>query len=142
MKGILLGFVIVAVCALIHAASLVFIGEFLIKRSRKIKGQLSIRIYVVLLVSIFAMILLLHLAEITLWAVIYQQLGLLNDFRAAFDFSVGSYTTNSASGIPLPGAWKLLGQIESISGPLLVGLSTAFLFLVFRRLFELREKST
>ncbi len=97
------------------------------------------RIYSILLSSVFAMILLLHLGEITLWAVVYNQLGLLNDFRTSLDFSVGSYSTNSAPGIQLPGAWKLLGQLESISGPLLVGLSTAFLFLVMRKLFDIRR---
>jgi hypothetical protein len=115
------------------------IGEWLIKRSRKIEGHLNFRLYSTLLSSVFAMILLLHLGEITLWAVVYDQFGLLNDFRISLDFSVGSYTTNSAPGIQLPGSWKLLGQLESISGPLLVGLSTAFLFLVMRKLFEMRR---
>jgi hypothetical protein len=139
LKGILIGLVLVALCALIHAICMFLIGEFLIKRLRKLEGNPSAHIHPILLSSVFAMILLLHLGEITLWAVVYNLLGLFSDFKTSFDFSVGSYSTNSVVGIQLPGDWKLLGQLESIAGPLLGGLSTAFLFLVLRRLFEIRR---
>jgi hypothetical protein len=36
VKGILLGFILVGVCALIHATSMVVIGEWLIRRLKKI----------------------------------------------------------------------------------------------------------
>lgn len=139
MKGILLGFLLVAACALIHATSMVFIGEWLIKRLQKIEGHLSAGICVILLSSVFAIVTLLHFAEVTIWAIAYFGLGLLSDFRVALEFSLGSYTTNSAPGIQLPDAWTLLGHLESIAGLLLVGLSTAFLFIVIHRLFDLRR---
>lgn len=139
MKGILLGFILVAVCALIHATSIVLIGEWLIKRLHRIGEVPSVRTYSVLLTSVFGIIILLHLAEVTLWAATYDSLGLLSDFGTSFDFSLGSYTTNSEPGIHLPLAWQRLGQFESIAGPLVVGLSTAFLFLVIRKLFEIRQ---
>ena len=85
------------------------------------------------------MIILLHLLEIALWAVLYNQFGLLSDFRSSLDFSAGAYTTNSAPDLQLPVDWKLVGQLESISGALLFGLSTAFLFVVMRKLFDLRQ---
>lgn len=85
----------------------------------------------------FGMIILLHLAEITIWAITYESLGLLNDFRTSLEFSLGSYTTNGTLGIQLPGGWKVLGQLESLAGLLLVGLSTAFLFFVIHKMFDI-----
>jgi hypothetical protein len=130
---------LVAVCALIHTTSMVFTGEWLLKRLHSIERHPSVRVHSILLSSVFTIILVLHLGEMILWAVVYDELGLLNDLRTSLDFSVGSYTTNSAPGIQLPGMWRLLGQLESIAGPLLVGLSTAFLFIVIRKLFESRQ---
>lgn len=139
MKGILLGFVLVAACALIHATSMVVIGERLVKGRPGIEGRLRVTPLSIRLSAVFGIVILLHLAEITLWAIIYHSLGLLNGFQVSLDFSFGSYTTNSASGIQLPLEWKLLGQLESIAGPLLIGLSTAFLFFVIHKVFEIRQ---
>jgi hypothetical protein len=138
VQEILLGFMLVAICVLIHATSIVFIGEWLAKRRQKLAGHLSVRIYSILLSSVFGIIILLHFVEITIWAITYYCLSLFNDFRTSLDFSLGSYTCNSAPGLQLPGGWKLLGQLESIVGPLLIGLSTAFLFLAMRKMFEFR----
>lgn len=142
MKGILLGFLLVAVCALMHAISMVLIGDWLIRRLQKTEGRPSVRDYSILLSSVFATIILLHLAEITVWAISYDSLGLLSDFRTSLDFSLGNYTTNGAPGIQLPSAWRLLGQLEAITGALLFGLSTAFLFLMLHRMFELRHMTS
>jgi hypothetical protein len=139
VKGILLGFVLVAVCALMHAISMVFIGEWLINRGQKTGEPPSLRVSSILLSSVFAIIILLHLAEAAIWAITYDSLGLLNDFRTSLEFSLGRYTTSGASGIRLPIEWRLLGQVESIAGLLLVGLSTAFLFLVIHRMFDIRR---
>jgi hypothetical protein len=139
VKGLLLGLLLVGVSSVIHATSMVLIGEWLIKRLQEIKGHLSPRICVVLLTSVFAIIVLLHLAEGTLWAIAYYCLGLFNDLVTSLDFSLGSYTTNRVPGIQLPDAWKLLGQLESIAGLLLVGLSTAFLFLLIHKMFDIRH---
>lgn len=118
---------------------MVFIGEWLIKRWQKIEGHLSARICAILLSSVFGIIILLHLAEISIWATTYNCLGLLNDFRTSLNCSLGSYTTSGTPGIQLPGAWTLLGHLESIAGLLLIGLSTAFLFLVIHRMFDIRR---
>lgn len=142
VKGILLGFLLVAACALIHTTSMVLIAESLIKRRQYFAENHDARITAIVLSSVFGIIILLHFAEVTIWAIAYYSLGLFNDFLTSLDFSFGSYTTNSAPGIQLPVEWKLLGQLESIAGALLVGLSTAFLFFLIHKLFEMRHAAS
>jgi len=142
VKGILLGFVLLAACALIHTAGMVSVGEWLRKRRQKINGQVGVMTSSLVLSSTFVAIVLTHLVEIVLWAVVYERLDLLHGFDASFDFSIGAYTCNSPAGIQLPADWKRLGQLESLAGLLLVGLSTAFLFLALRKMFEMRHPET
>src|SRR4030095_15444467 len=118
---------------------MVLIAEWLIKRRQHFAEHQRKLITTILLSSVFGIILLLHFAEVVIWAITYHSLRLFNDFLTSLDFSFGSYTTNSAAGIQLPVEWKLLGQLESIAGALLFGLSTAFLFLLIHKVFEFRH---
>ena len=86
-----------ALCALIHATSMVVIGEWLIRRLHKTERRPSVRIYSILLSSVFAIVILLHLAEIAIWAITYDFLDLLGDFRTSLDFSLGNCAGHSAS---------------------------------------------
>jgi len=129
-------------CALIHTTSIIFIADWLIKRRTDIAEHHGARMTSIILTSVFALIILLHFAEVSIWAITYYSLGLLNDFLTSFEFSLGSYTTNSAPGIQLPAEWRLLGQFEAIVGALLFGLSTAFLFLLIHKIFEIRHMAS
>lgn len=139
LKGLFLGFILLAVCALIHATSIVLLSEWLLKRWQYFVEHPGARITSITLGLVFALIILIHFAEINIWAITYYSLGLLSDFRTALEFSMGSYTTNGSLGIQLPVAWRLLGQFEAITGALLVGLSTAFLFLLVHKMFDIRH---
>ena len=139
MKDILLGFLLLIVCASIHVTSMFGISEWLRRRWQRIQGPVGARAFSTLFGAGFGMIILLHLAEIFIWAITYECLGLLNDFRTSFEFSLGTYTTNGTAGIQLPSGWGVLGQLESLAGLLLVGLSTAFLFLVIHKMFDVRR---
>ena len=131
-----------AACALVHTTSMVIIAESLIKRRHDFAEHRDARITAIVLSAVFGIVILLHFAEVMIWAITYYSLGLFNDFLTSLDFSFGSYTTNSAPDIQLPVEWKLLGQIESIAGALLYGLSTAFLFLLIHKMFEIRHAAS
>ncbi len=133
---------LLAVCALIHTAFLVFVGELLRKNRQKLNRGVGVATFSVLLSSIFVAIILIHLAEILIWAVVYERLDLLHGFDASFDFSIGVYTCNSPAGIQLPNEWRRLGQLESLAGLLLVGLSTACLFVVLHNIFKMRHSES
>jgi hypothetical protein len=103
------------------------------------RGVLGVRLWVNLTFVMSATLLAFagHLAEIALWALVLDISGAVADISAAFYSSAGSYTT-SGSDIVLPPQWKLLGPFEAVTGMLMFGVSTAFIFAVIQRLIRAR----
>ena len=102
-------------------------------------GVLGPRIWVNIIFVVSATVLALtgHLVEIALWAFALDICGAVADISAAIYSSAGSYTT-VGSDIVLPPRWKLLGPFEAVSGMLMFGLTTAFIFAVIQRLIHAR----
>ena len=83
---------------------------------------------------------LLHLAEISVWAVAYTAAGAMPDLQSAFYFSAVTYTTTGYGDLTLPPTWRLVGGVEALTGILMCGLSTGlFVAVVNRMLQSLRE---
>ena len=81
---------------------------------------------------------MLHVSETALWALFYYSRGLFATFETALYFSLGSYATIGYGDVVLAHRWRLLGAIEGISGVLLCGISTAFMFAVINGMFQVR----
>jgi hypothetical protein len=88
-----------------------------------------------LLVELFAILLLLHLAQVSLWALLYwQQIGW--DFNTALYFSTVTYATIGYGDVVPPPAWRLVAVTEGLTGVLMLGWSSAMVFAVVAKLFE------
>jgi len=94
-----------------------------------------------LLVSVAWWLIVLHLAEIAIWALFYWWQDCLPDMESAFYFSGVTYTTVGYGDLVLPLEWRLLGPVEALTGILMCGLSTGFFFAVVSKFF-LAAKST
>lgn len=129
---------IVAICVMIHTAGLAALIEWLLGRRARLERQSGTAHFTLLLIWVFGGIILLHLMETAVWAVFYQWWRLFPDFETSFYFSLGSYTTIGYGDVVLPQKWRLLGGIEGVSGVLLCGLSTAFIFAIVNALFQIR----
>ena len=88
-----------------------------------------------LLIRIAGWIVLLHLVEISLWALVYEWRQAMPDLHAAFYFSAVTYTTTGYGDLVLPATWRLVGGIEALTGILMCGWSTGFFFAVVHRLY-------
>ncbi len=77
-----------------------------------------------------------HLVEIGAWAGAYVIVGALPDFDQAFYFSGITYTTVGFGDVVLPQAWKEMAAFEGLTGILMAGWSTAFLFAVLNRMIS------
>ena len=86
-----------------------------------------------LLVSVAWWLILLHLAEIAVWALFYWWQKCLPNAEASFYFSGVTYTTVGYGDLVLPQEWRLLGAVEGLTGILMCGLSTGFFFAVVSR---------
>jgi len=135
-------FTIVAICVVIHAVSMVYLLDWLHGQRSRIEKHEGVRTTTLLLILVFAVVMLLHLSHTGLWAGFYYWRGLFKDYETAFYFSLGSYTTIGYGDIVLPQQWRLLGGVEGISGVLLCGLSTAFIFGLINALFQIRIQKT
>ena len=84
-------------------------------------------------------LILLHLAEIAVWALFYWWQKCLPDAESSFYFSGVTYTTLGYGDLVLPQEWRLLAPVEGLTGILMCGLSTGFFFAVVSRFLGARS---
>lgn len=132
--------IIVAVCLLLHVTGLLLMAEWLLQRREYLERKGTRLRYAVIVILLFSGIMFLHVAETGLWAVFYYTRALFKDFETSLYFSLTSYTTIGYGDVLLPQKWRLLGAIEGISGVLLCGISTAFIFAFINAMFQIRMR--
>jgi voltage-gated potassium channel len=138
LKELLVAFGIVAVCLLLHVVTIVFLADWVLDHHEKRKERIGMPGYAVLLIAAFSVIIILHMVEIGIWGVLYYARSLFPDFETSIYFSITSYTTIGFGDVLLPPAWRILGGIEGVTGVLLCGLSTAFVFAIVNGMVQIR----
>ena len=89
-----------------------------------------------LLLKIVWWLVLLHLAEISIWGLFYLWRGCLPDAETAFYFSGVTYTTMGYGDVVLAKPWRLLAPVEGLMGVLMCGLSTGYFFVVANFIYQ------
>ena len=120
----------------IHAAGVVRALTWLREKKERPLAQS----WTLLLVSIAAWVILLHVAEIMTWAVVYRWRHAMPDLPSAMYFSAVTYTTTGYGDLVLPQSWRLVGAVEALTGILMCGWSTGFFFAVLSRVLEAQGK--
>jgi hypothetical protein len=93
-----------------------------------------------LLIRIAWLLILIHMFEIAVWALFFWWQKCLPDIESSFYFSGVTYATIGYGDIVLPEEWRLFGPIEGLTGILMCGLSTAFLFvIVSKKILQRRD---
>ncbi len=77
-----------------------------------------------------------HGFEAWLWSVAYCFSGAIPDQKAAMEFSLGAMTTFGNNTLRLESRFQLMGPLEALSGWILFGLTTAFLFTIIRKVWS------
>jgi len=133
-----IGAALVAATVLLHLAGFALILQaFLTQR-----GALPARPWPIawLLVRLTWLLLLFHVAEISLWALFYLWWGCLPDAETAFYFSGTTYATIGYGDVVLPPTWRMLGPVEGLTGILMCGLSTGLFVAVISKIFSSRAE--
>ena len=122
---------LMALCVAIHAVGVSYALQRLRRRPKE-----AVRLWTstTLIVLVSVWIVLLHLAEISLWAGFYLWRNAMPDLRSALYFSAVTYTTTGYGDVVLAEGWRLLGAVEALTGILMCGWSTGFFFAVVSRL--------
>jgi hypothetical protein len=74
------------------------------------------------------LLLLLHLVDTTIWALVLNLTDLIPNIHESFYFSANTYTTLGYGNVPLPHAWRELSPIMAISGLFTFAWTTAQMF--------------
>lgn len=121
----------------IHAVGTTYWLRHLVHRYAGPDGHFKAHVVLPAVTSTAIILMLLHVLEVILWALAYLLLlpgDHLGTLEKATYFSVVTYTTLGYGDITLSEHdWRLLSGVEALDGILLVGWSTALLFLVVQR---------
>src|SRR5437762_5919213 len=95
-------------------------------------ARLDIRVWPItwLLIRIACLLIVIHMFEIAVWALFFWWQKCLPDAESSFYFSGVTYATIGYGDLVLPKEWRLFGPLEALTGTLMCGLSTAFLFVI------------
>jgi Ion channel len=122
---------LMAGCVAIHAGGVTWALRKLRQRTERAEGFWPVTW---LFTLVAAWIVLLHLLEISLWAIFYFWRGAIVDLQSALYFSAVTYTTTGYGDIVLQQPWRLVGGVEALTGILMCGWSTGFFFAIVNRL--------
>jgi hypothetical protein len=131
---LLILFLLVASCVMIHGLGML-IGLKQIMKSWPPPRCASYlpRMFWILIRVVFGL-LVLHLLQITVWAVFFHMGHYFPNFETAFYYSATSYSTAGYGDVIPPESWRVFGAIEAVTGILMFGWSTGVLFSIVHRL--------
>jgi voltage-gated potassium channel len=135
MRLALLALALLAACVIVQIAGMLLLIHWL-ARVRHILESPRVLRRAGLLLRLFVWIVLLHILQVSLWAVVFWRARELATLEAAVYFSLAAYTTIGFGDIVLGPGWRVLAGIEGLTGLLLLGWSTAFVFAVVNRMYE------
>jgi hypothetical protein len=136
LSTLLIAFGLMSLCVAIHALGL----SIAIRYSRRwLTWAKTFWRSTCLLIVIAGCTILVHLIEITVWAVLYKWTQALPDMHSCLYFSTVTYTTVGYGDLLLPRDWRFVGGIEALTGILMCGWSTAFFFAVVSRMYRIQS---
>ena len=139
LKYTLLGVLLVAITMVIHAVGTTFWLLYLGRKMRATVGPRRMGSTLTILTATVVILTVLHTIQVLIWAFAYMHLlpeTVLHTFEEATYFSFVTFTTLGYGDITFDGVWRVLSGIEALSGVLLIGWSTAMLFVVVQRTWK------
>ena len=131
--------VVIVITIIIHGYGSSFWIGYQTRHFELSKHKWSLRHSVRVLVSSAVFLILLHIIEIIIWAVLYlnlPDLNMLKTFEEAAYFSLVTYTTLGYGDITLGPTWRVLSGFEAINGTMLIGWSTAMFYSVVKNVTQ------
>jgi hypothetical protein len=126
---------LIVVTVIFHVVGLVLINERVIRSRRVVtQGRRFLLFFPMILGAATLLAILLHAAEATIWAFVYETLGALPDGKSSMLYSLSAMTSYGHEHFDLANHWQLMGALEALNGMILFGLTTAFLYGMIREL--------
>jgi hypothetical protein len=142
VQQLLLALALASVTVVLHAVGTVQIVIPLAGVWRRSVQRSDLARPVWTMTRLVSLLLVLHLAEMAIWAGAFAAVGLLSDFETSLYYSLKSYTTVGYGDILPAAQWRLLGPIEAAVGILMLGWSTGVIVAAVQRIYNLRLESS
>lgn len=139
LSKLLIALCLMALSVAIHASGLASALQWSRRRAYSAR---QISHWTWLFIAVAGWMILLHLCEISVWALFYRWRGAITDLQSALYFSAVTYTTTGYGDLVLPEQWRLVGGVEALTGILMCGWSTGFFFAIVSRIYETRPART
>lgn len=124
---LILATVVIAALGFWAAEGLVsLVGFWLIRPPHAPKLALTLLVTVLMVLSILTL-------SVWIWALAFVYLGVFDTLEPAAYFSIVAFTTLGFGDILLPQEWRILGGLAAANGLLNMGLYTAMLVEILRR---------
>ena len=94
-----------------------------------------------LLMVAVAWVMLILTVSVWMWALVFWWLKIFITLEASVYFSIVAFTTLGLGDILLPSEWRLLAGMSAVNGLLMIGLLTAILVEVLRRVRAIQAES-
>jgi MFS superfamily sulfate permease-like transporter len=132
-----LGLPLIALAVIIHVCGLGLIGEH-IPRILKARGRRRLTVMFVIVMGLASVLATsLHGIEAAIWAGVYLAVGALPDQKSALLYSLSAMTSYGHANLFLEDRWQLMGALEALTGMMLFGLTTAFLFAIIQTVWSI-----
>jgi hypothetical protein len=128
--NLLLGVTTMVCCLLLQSLLLLAAVRYYVRHEYLVNSPSFIS-SIVVINSVMLMLLLGNLAQVAIWAVLFQWLGEFDLFQTAFYHSAVNFATLGYGDIVVSERYRLLGPLEAINGVLMIGISTAMLMSTF-----------
>jgi hypothetical protein len=135
LENLLIGLATMAVCLILQAILLVVALRFYTRHQISSESPSALSALLILL-SVMILLVIGNLAQLFIWALLFQMLGEFNTLSDAFYHSAVNFSTLGYGDLVMSERHRLLGPLEAINGVLMIGFSTAALITTFQDSIE------
>ena len=133
MINLILGLVVMAICLLLQSGLMVLAMRHYARNQRFLEST-TFGTSLVLVSSVMFLLVLGNLAQIIIWAALFQSLGEFTDFRAAIYHSAVNFATLGYGDItPTTPNSRVLSALEAVTGTLYLAVFISTLVSTFRK---------
>ncbi len=131
LMNLLFGLPIMALCLLLQSTLLAAASHYY-SRHEYLVSSPSFLSSLVVINSVMLLLVIGNLAQVAIWALLFQILGDFHQFKTAFYHSAVNFSTLGYGDIVMSDEHKLLGPIQAINGVLMIGVTTAALMAAYQ----------
>ena len=129
--NMLIGMPTMILCLLTQSLLVILALRYYSSRERWVNSP-SFSSSMVVISSVMLLLVIGNLAQVAIWALLFQVMGEFETFDAAFYHSAVNFATLGYGDIVMSDEHKLLGPIQAVNGVLMIGVSTAALMATFQ----------